>query len=48
MTETELHAMVRMLQTCTPLGELSSMAARTIFELLIQRGYQIIPPKPTT
>jgi hypothetical protein len=47
MTEADLQAMVRMLQACTPLHQLSSMEARTVFELLLQRNYKIIPP-PTT
>jgi hypothetical protein len=44
MTTDELHAMVRMLQTCTPLGELSNMSARVVFELLLQRGWTITKP----
>jgi hypothetical protein len=46
MTTDELHALVRMLQACTPLGRLSNMEARTVFELLLQRGYSISLPTP--
>jgi hypothetical protein len=47
MTENELHALVRELQASSPLGQLSSMEARTVFELLQQRGYGITkPPTP--
>jgi hypothetical protein len=38
----ELDELVRMLMACTPLGELSSMQARVVFELLLQRGYRIV------
>jgi hypothetical protein len=38
MTEAELHALVRMPQTDSPLGLLSSMQARVVFELMLQRG----------
>jgi hypothetical protein len=34
-------AIVRMLQAQSPLGELSSMQARVVFELLLQRGFKI-------
>jgi hypothetical protein len=44
VTTDELHAMVRMLQADSPLGEISNMQARTVFELAIQRGFKIIPP----
>jgi hypothetical protein len=37
MTESDLHALVRMLQEQTPL--------RTVFELMLQRGYTITKPK---
>jgi hypothetical protein len=46
MTESELHALVRPLQEKT-LHQLSNMEARTVFEFLIQCGYQITPPKTT-
>ena len=48
VTESELHALVRLLQEKTPLHQLSNMEARTVFEFLIQRGYQITPPNKTT
>lgn len=41
MTETELHDLVRLLQEKTPLGQLSNMQARTVFEFMLQRGYTI-------
>ena len=41
MTENDLHALVRLLQAHTPLGQLSNMEARTVFEFAQQRGYQI-------
>jgi hypothetical protein len=45
MTEQELHALVRELQAKTPLGEISNMAARVVFEYAEQIGYQILPPR---
>ncbi|MFY9952095.1 hypothetical protein [Bradyrhizobium sp.] len=48
MTTEELHALVRMLQADSPLHQLSNMEARTVFELLLQRGYKITAPPPTT
>jgi hypothetical protein len=42
VTEADLGALVRMLQEKTPLHQLSSMEARTVFEFLQQRGYVII------
>jgi hypothetical protein len=44
MTETELGDLVRMLQAQSPLCRLSNMEARTVFELLLQRGYKIEVP----
>ena len=41
MTEADLHALVRMLQADSPLHQLSNMEARTVFELMLQRGYTI-------
>ena len=38
----ELDELVRTLMACTPLHQLSSMEARTVFELLLQRGYRIV------
>jgi len=47
VTESDLQSLVRLLQEKTPLHQLSNMEARTVFEFLIQRGYRIVPPKPT-
>jgi hypothetical protein len=44
LSDDQLGAMVRMLQDKSPLAQLSNMEARTVFELLQQRGYRIIPP----
>jgi hypothetical protein len=38
----ELDELVRMLQACTPLHQLSAMEARVVFELLLQRGWRIV------
>ena len=38
----ELDELVRMLQEKTPLHQISNMEARTVFELMQQRGYRII------
>jgi hypothetical protein len=38
MNDQDLHALVRMLQADSPLGELSNMQARTVFELMLQRA----------
>lgn len=46
LTDNELSEMVLMLQSTSPLVRLSNMEARTVFELLQQRGYKITPPKP--
>ena len=50
MTEADLHALVRMLQADSPLHQLSNMEARTVFELMLQRGYTINhhQPKPSS
>jgi hypothetical protein len=45
MTTEELGALVRMLAEKTPLGLLSNMQARTIFEYLEQQGWTISPPR---
>lgn len=37
----ELDELVRMLQEKTPLHQISNMEARTVFELMIQRGFKI-------
>jgi hypothetical protein len=34
----ELDELIRMLQACTPLHQLSAMEARAVFELLLHRG----------
>jgi predicted DNA-binding transcriptional regulator YafY len=47
MTEDELSALVLMLQSVSPLGRLSNMEARTVFELMQQRGYKITKPAAT-
>jgi hypothetical protein len=44
MTEEELGALVRLLQEKTPLGVISNMEARTVFEFAQQRGYTISKP----
>jgi hypothetical protein len=41
----ELDEIVRQLQACTPLHQLTSMEARTVFELLLQRGWRIVRVK---
>jgi hypothetical protein len=38
----ELDELVRTLQACSPLHQLSSMEARTVFELLLQRGWRFV------
>ncbi len=48
MTEGELHVLVMLIQEKTGLHIAGNMAIRAAIELLIQRGYQIIPPKPIT
>jgi hypothetical protein len=48
MTEAELHVLVMLIQEKTSLHVAGNMAIRAALELMIQRGYQIIPPKPTT
>jgi hypothetical protein len=37
----ELDELVRMLQAHSPLERLSNMEARTVFELMIMRGFKI-------
>jgi hypothetical protein len=44
MTESEIQALVRLLQEKTPLHQLSNMEARTVFEFLQHRGYVITKP----
>lgn len=41
MSEADLSALVLMLQAASPLAQLSNMEARTVFELMQQRGYII-------
>jgi hypothetical protein len=48
LTEAEMHVQVRLLQEKTSLHVAGNMALRAAIELLIQRGYEIRPPKPTT
>jgi hypothetical protein len=38
----DLVELVRQLQACTPLRQLSNMEARTVFELLLQRGWRVV------
>jgi hypothetical protein len=44
LTENELSEMVLMLQSTSPLVRLSNMEARTVFELMQQRGWKISAP----
>ena len=44
LTDHELHELVMMLQSTSPLGRLSNMEARTVIELMQQRGYKITKP----
>jgi hypothetical protein len=44
MTADDLGSLVRMLQADSPLHQLSNMEARTVFELMLQRGYTITKP----
>jgi hypothetical protein len=41
----ELDELVRALMACTPLHQLSSMEARTVFELLLARGWRLTKVK---
>jgi hypothetical protein len=41
LTDQDLHELVMMLQSTSPLGRLSNMEARTVIELMQQRGYKI-------
>jgi hypothetical protein len=41
MTDDETNELVRLLQAHTPLHQLSSMEARTVFQFMKQRGYSI-------
>lgn len=44
LTDEQLGELVRMLQATSPLVQLSNMEARTVFELMQQRGYKITAP----
>lgn len=44
LTDDEIGELVRMLQAKSPLERLSNMEARTVFELMQQRGYKITRP----
>jgi hypothetical protein len=44
MTQDEIAALAVALAACTPLERLSNMEARTVLELLDQRGYLRKPP----
>jgi hypothetical protein len=39
--DVDTDELVRMLQAHTPLEQLSNMQARTVFEFMEQRGYQV-------
>jgi hypothetical protein len=45
LTEQELNQLVLELQKSSPLSQISNMEARTVFELLQQRGWKIVPPE---
>jgi hypothetical protein len=42
----DLEALVLQLQSGSALGRLSHLEAIGVFQLLLQRGYQIVAPKP--
>lgn len=44
MADAEIAELVRLLQAHTPLAQLSNMEARTVFEFMQGRGYQITTP----
>jgi hypothetical protein len=44
VNESELHALVRMLQEQTPLRQISNMEARTVFEFMLHRGFIVTAP----
>jgi hypothetical protein len=46
LTDNELNELVLMLQNASPLVRLTNMEARTVFELMQQRGYTITKPEP--
>ena len=45
LSDAELGTLVLMLQSGSPLERLSNMEARTVIELMQQRGYKISVPK---
>jgi hypothetical protein len=45
LSDAELGTLVLMLQSNSPLERLSNMEARTVVELMQQRGYKISVPK---
>ena len=45
LSDADLGILVRMLQSKSPLEQISNMEARVVFELLQQRGWRIIPRK---
>jgi hypothetical protein len=47
MTEAELHTLSRLLMERTGLIAAGSMAVRAAIELMLQKGYRVIPPKAT-
>jgi hypothetical protein len=46
VTDAEIHTLSRLLMERTGLVAAGSMAVRAAIELLLQRGYRIIPPTP--
>ncbi|MET4847197.1 hypothetical protein ACE102_21845 [Bradyrhizobium sp. vgs-9] len=48
ITETEMGELSRMLQTHTPLCQLSDMQVRAALELMQQRGWRLVPPAKET
>jgi hypothetical protein len=44
MTVDDIAELGRLLQAHTPLERLTNMEARTVFELMQQRGYKITKP----
>jgi hypothetical protein len=46
MTEPEIAVLSRLLMERTSLVQVGSMGVRAAIELMLQKGYRIIPPKP--
>jgi hypothetical protein len=44
MTEAEIHTLSRLLMERTGLVAAGSMAVRAAIELMLQKGYRVIPP----